>query len=88
MGGRHLATVAVNPDPIESDLAAFPVDSLKAEAAGPTGAPVLAIGTRSALATRLTDTRRGRELWLTLLVVAGMVLIGEILLGSARVLDR
>jgi hypothetical protein len=36
----------------------------------------------------LTDTRRGRELWLPFLVFAGLLLIGEILLGSARVLER
>ena len=65
-----------------------PADSLKADAQGPGGAPVLSIDTRSALATRLGDTRRGRELWLPFLVLAGVFLIGEILLGSARVLDR
>ncbi|HET7498275.1 MAG TPA: BatA domain-containing protein [Candidatus Eisenbacteria bacterium] len=87
-GGKALATVALNPDPVESDLAAVPADSLKADARGPNGAPVLSIDNRSALATRLGDTRRGRELWLPLLVLAGVFLIGEILLGSARVLDR
>lgn len=87
-GGKALATVALNPDPVESDLAAVPADSLKADAQGPNGAPVLSIDNRSALATRLGDTRRGRELWLPLLVLAGVFLIGEILLGSARVLDR
>ncbi|HYJ32638.1 MAG TPA: BatA domain-containing protein [Candidatus Binatia bacterium] len=87
-GGRALATVAVNPDPVESDLAAVPADSLKADAQGPGGAPVLSIDNRAALATRLGDTRRGRELWLPLLVLGGVFLMGEILLGSARVLDR
>lgn len=86
--GGPLATVAVNPDPVESDLAAVPVDSLKADAAGPHGAPILAIDSQSALATRLGDTRRGRELWLPFLVLAGTFLIGEILLGSARVHNR
>jgi hypothetical protein len=87
-GGKALATVALNPDPVESDLAAVPADSLKADAQGKNGAPVLSIDNRSALATRLGDTRRGRELWLPLLVLAGVFLIGEILLGSARVLER
>lgn len=87
-GGRALATVAVNPDPVESDLATVPVDSLKAEAVGPGGAPIVALTSRSALETRLSDTRRGRELWLPFLLAAAIVLIGEILLGSARVLER
>ena len=86
--GGPLATVAVNPDPVESDLAAVPADSLKVDARGPGGAPVLAIDSQSALATRLGDTRRGRELWLPFLVLAGIFLTGEILLGSARVLNR
>jgi hypothetical protein len=87
-GGRPLVTVAVNADPVESDLAAVPVDSLEADAAGPGSAAVLAVSTRAALQTRLADTRRGRELWLPFLVFAGILLIGEILLGSARVLER
>jgi aerotolerance regulator-like protein len=87
-GGRPIATVAVNPDPVESDLTAVPVDSLKEDAARPNGAPVLSLPTRTALMTRLGDTRRGRELWLPILVLAGFALIGEILLGSARVLER
>ena len=88
VGGRSLATVAVNPDPAESDLAPVPADSLKADAVGPAGAPVLSLPSRAALVTRLGDTRRGRELWLPFLVAAGIFLIGEILLGSARVLNR
>jgi len=87
-GGTSLATVAVNPDPVESDLAAVPLDSLRADAQGPSGAPVLSLETRSALTDRLTDTRRGRELWLPVLLFAAVFLTGEILLGSARVLDR
>jgi len=87
-GGRRLATVAVNPDPVESDLDVVPADSLAADPPGPTGARILAIPTRAALETRLSDTRRGRELWLPFLLVAASVLIAEILLGSSRILAR
>ncbi|HEV8128696.1 MAG TPA: hypothetical protein VGQ14_03480, partial [Candidatus Eisenbacteria bacterium] len=86
--GRPLATVAVNADPIESDLAAVNADSLEVDAGGAGSAPILAIPGRSALQTRLADTRKGRELWLPFLVFAGILLIGEILLGSSRVLER
>jgi hypothetical protein len=86
--GRPLATVAVNADPIESDLAAIPADSLEAPAGAAGSAAILAIPNRSALQTRLADTRKGRELWLPFLVFAGVLLIGEILLGSSRVLER
>jgi hypothetical protein len=88
VGGRVLATAAVNPDPIESDLDPLPADSLTADAAGPSGAPITAISSRTALDTRLNDTRRGRELWLPFLVVVAAFLIAEILLGSSRVLAR
>jgi len=78
--GREAATVAVNVDPVESDLAAAPPDSLRGaerDAMGVLDGP-------AALAAHLRDTRRGRELWLPLLVVAGLLLAGELALGSVR----
>jgi hypothetical protein len=78
--GRGAATVAVNVDPVESDLAPAPPDSLR-------GAERDAIGVLegpAALASHLRDTRRGRELWLPLLVVAALLLAGELALGSVR----
>lgn len=94
-GGRALAAVAVNVDPIESDLAAVPAESLRADAgAADAGhargaARAAAIGvlaSRQALESYLRDTRRGRELWLPFLLVAALLLVGELLLGSARAL--
>jgi hypothetical protein len=83
--GRALATVAVNVDPVESDLAAVPADSLRSPGA-PRGAPVSVLASGRALANYLRDTRRGRELWLPFLLVAALLLVGELLLGSARAL--
>ena len=82
--GRLLATVAVNLDPIESDLAALPADSSRA-AAAPASRPRIAIlPSASALERHLRATRRGEELWLPLLLVAALLLAGELLLASAR----
>ena len=82
--GRLLATVAVNLDPIESDLATLPADSIRA-AAQPTLLPRIAIlSSASALERHLRATRRGEELWLPLLLVAALLLAGELLLASAR----
>jgi Aerotolerance regulator N-terminal len=81
-GDRTVATVAVNVDPVESDLAAASPDSLRA------GAPerIALLPGQGALATHLRDTRRGRELSLSLLVLAGALLLGELALASARAL--
>ena len=79
-GNREAATVAVNVDPVESDLATVPLDSLRA---GPV-AEIAVLEGAGALATHLRDTRRGRELWLPLLVVAGLLFAGELALGSVR----
>ncbi len=82
-GGRALAKVAVNLDPIESDLAPIAIDSLRS---GVPSGRLSVLSSSNALATHLRDTRRGRELWLTFLLVAAVALAGELLLGSARVL--
>ncbi len=82
--GHTLATVAVNLDPIESDLTALPVDSIRAGAA-PAALPRIAIlSSASALERHLRATRRGEELWLPLLLAAALLLAGELLLASAR----
>jgi hypothetical protein len=82
--GRALATVAVNLDPIESDLAALPADSIRA-AAAPASLPRIAIlSSGPALDRHLRATRRGEELWLPLLLAAALLLAGELLLASAR----
>lgn len=81
-GDRTVATVAVNVDRVESDLAPASPDSLRAGA--PEGITVLP--GQGALARHLRDTRRGRELSLSLLVLAGGLLLGELALGSARAL--
>jgi hypothetical protein len=79
-GGHEAATVAVNPDPIESDLNPISLDSLR------TGAdPPRAILTASSLATHLHDTRQGRELWLLFLVAAAVCLASELVIGTARI---
>ncbi|HET9252462.1 MAG TPA: hypothetical protein VFP58_10125, partial [Candidatus Eisenbacteria bacterium] len=81
-GGRPLATVAVNLDPVESDLAPLPPDSVRAASGGRASF----LGSPRALATHLEGTRRGRELWMPLLLIAALALVGELLLGSARTL--
>jgi hypothetical protein len=80
--GRALATVAVNLDPIESDLAAVPADSLRAGTGSPQHVTILA--STSALQRHLRASRRGEELWLPLLLVGALLLAGELLLASAR----
>jgi len=79
-GAGAVATVAVNPNPIESDLRPVPMDSLRT---GPD--PPKAILTTSSLRTQLRDTRQGRELWLPFLVLAGLCLASELWLGTARI---
>jgi hypothetical protein len=79
---REEAIVAVNPDPIESDLSLYPVDSLRM---GDGSAP-RALLTLAALRTHLRETRQGRELWLSLLVASALFFAAELVLGSARVL--
>jgi hypothetical protein len=93
--GRVLATASVNVDPIESDLVPIPADSLRAGAgssaaedspvAGPS-AVAGTLGTAGALTAHLHDTRRGKELWMGFLIAAAVVLAGELMLGSSRVL--
>ena len=108
-GSRTIATVAVNVDPIESDLAPVQTDSLlvrprgtgplpgaattsaatrasSAKAGGSPAGRISVLSSANALATHLQDTRRGRELWLTFLLVAAVALVGELMLGSARIL--
>jgi hypothetical protein len=95
-GGRTLATVAVNVDPAESDLAPIEADSLRAgpaAAATATAAPpgqaaasIATLKSASALAGHLRDTRRGRELWLGFLLVACATLAAELIVGSPRTL--
>jgi len=80
--GRPLATVAVNLDPVESDLAPLSPDSVRAASGG----RAALLSSPRALATHLEETRRGRELWMTLLLLAALALVGELLLGSARAL--
>jgi hypothetical protein len=81
-GGRPLATVAVNLDPVESDLAPLAPDSLRVASGG----RATFLSSARALATHLEETRRGRELWMTLFLLAVLALAGELLLGSARTL--
>lgn len=82
--GRTLATVAVNLDPIESDLTALPVDSIRAAAAPAALSRIAILSSASALERHLRATRRGEELWLPLLLAAALLLAGELLLASAR----
>ena len=81
-GGRPLATVAVNLDPIESDLAPLSPDSVRSASGG----RAAFFTTSRALTTHLEETRRGRELWMPILLLAALALVGELLLGSARAL--
>ena len=80
-GAREAATVAVNPDPIESDLRPVAVDSLRSGLAD-APRPFLTVGS---LKTHLRDTRQGRELWLLFLTGAAIFLAAELALGSARI---
>jgi len=81
VGARDAATVAVNPDPIESDLRIVPVDSLETG----TPNPPRALLTTSSLLAHLRDTRQGRELWLLFLLGAGLCLAAELWIGTARI---
>jgi len=81
-GGRDAATVAVNVDPVESDLRPIDLDSLRARSADPTK-PFI---TLASLRTHLRETRQGRELWLFFLTTAAVILAAELLVGSARIL--
>jgi len=88
-GGRPVATAALNTDPIESDLDAVSADSLRAEVSATVtggGGAVSVLSSRGALESHLRDTRRGREIWMTFLVGAALFLLGELALGSARVI--
>ena len=78
-GGKTLATVGVNVDPIESDLAPIAADSLES---GVGAGKVSVLASMNALTTELRDTRRGRELWMSFLLVVGIALAGELALGS------
>jgi hypothetical protein len=80
-GAREAATVAVNPDPIESDLRIVPVDSLTT---GSEHAP-RALLTTASLREHLRDTRQGRELWLLFLLGAAFCLAAELWVGTARI---
>ena len=80
-GSREAATVAVNPDPIESDLKPVSLDSLQT---GSTGSFRVLL-TSGSLRTHLRDTREGRELWLPFLVLGAVFLAAELAVGSARV---
>jgi hypothetical protein len=80
-GAREAATVAVNPDPIESDLRPVAVDSLRSGLAD-APRPLVTLGS---LKTHLRDTRQGRELWLLFLLGAAIFLAAELALGSARI---
>jgi hypothetical protein len=82
-GTREAATVAVNPDPIESDLRPISIDSLRSGAAE---APRTLL-TLGSLKTHLRDTRQGRELWLLFLMGSALFLAAELALGSARTLS-
>lgn len=81
--GRSLGTVAVNLDPIESDLTRLLPDSLRA-AAGPAAERVTVLPTAASLDRHLRATRRGEELWLPLLLAGAVLLVAELLLASAR----
>jgi hypothetical protein len=82
--GRPLATVAVNLDPIESDLAVLPLDSIRAVVAPASIQRVKVFSSASELERHLRATRRGEELWLPLLLAAALLLACELLLASAR----
>ena len=79
-GEREAAVVAVNPDPIESDLKPVSMESLQAGSPD----PPRAIVTVRSLRTHLRDMRQGRELWLLFLIGAALALAGELALASAR----
>jgi hypothetical protein len=79
-----LGTVAVNVDPVESDLTVLPVDSLRAALAPSARAQLITIPNEPALLRHLHATRRGEELWLPLLLLAAALLAAEIALASAR----
>ncbi|MGH7681599.1 MAG: vWA domain-containing protein [Candidatus Eiseniibacteriota bacterium] len=88
-GGKTLATVAVNVDAIESDLAPIDTDSLRVAAAaqgasGASAGAVTILKSGNALATHLVESRRGRELWLGFLLAAVIALSCELMLGSAK----
>jgi hypothetical protein len=82
--GQTLGTVAVNVDPVESDLTVLPVDSLRAALAPSARAQLITIPNEPALLRHLHATRRGEELWLPLLLLAAALLAAEIALASAR----
>jgi len=91
--GQPLATVAVNLDPSESDLATLPADSIRASAAASPGAGrakaqlggrISVLPTTVSVERHLQATRRGEELWLPLLLLGALFLAGELLLASAR----
>jgi hypothetical protein len=81
-GERLVATVAVNVDPIESDLTPLAVDSLRA----PARSSIAVLASPAALTVHLNETRRGRELWIQFLFAAALALGAELAWSSARVL--
>jgi hypothetical protein len=85
--GSTLGTVAVNLDPAESDLSVVPPDSLRAALPPEAAARLATLANPAALQRHLQATRRGEELWLPLLLLAGVILAAEIALASARKLS-
>ena len=75
-----MAQIALNVDPVESDLATVPIDSLRSIG----GIRPRILSTLASLRTHLRDTRHGRELWLPLLAAAAIALAAELWLGSVR----
>ncbi len=82
--GQMLGTVAVNVDPVESDLTTLPPDSLRAALPPDALERLTVLPTTAALTRHLQATRRGEELWLPLLLLAAVLLAVEIALASAR----
>ena len=77
-GNELRASFAVNPDPVEGDLAPMPEASLIA-AFPPGRARVLRVG--DDLASRVREARFGRELWPQFVALALLLLIAESILG-------
>ena len=77
-GPELRASFAVNPDPVEGDLAPMPIASLTA-AFPPDRVRVLHVG--EDLALRIRHARFGRELWPEFVTLALLLLVAESVLG-------
>jgi hypothetical protein len=74
--GDPLAVVAVNPPAAESDLASMPATELLV------GVGQDSVGTHTADAASLIEADRRQRLWRILLIAAGCLLLGELIMTS------